>query len=185
MTYGLNGVGMEKHALFAADSTYLLDRHNGADLVIAEHDAYKNGIVADRVADLLRSDPAIFIDREICDLIAVLFKILTGMKNCMVLNGRSYDMFTLLLIPVGDTLERHVVSFCTAAGEDNLVILSVKCGCDLMPCVLDGLMSFLTEVVKARWIAVHVGQIGHHSIQDFLMQRGSRGIIHIDSFHQN
>ena len=58
-------------------------------------------------------------------------------------------MITLAMILFSNALESHIVGFGTAACEDYLVILSIERGSDLMPCILNGLMSFLPEIVQA------------------------------------
>ena len=67
----------------------------------------------------------------------------------MMLDRRGDDMLTLALILFGNALESHIVGFGTAACEDYLVILGIERGSDLMPCILNGLMSFLPEIVQA------------------------------------
>ena len=149
MTDGLHRIGVEKNSFFTADSPDLLYGHDGADLVVGKHNADEDGIASDCIADLFSLDHAVFVNGEISDLKTMLFQIFAGMKYRMMLDRRGDDMLTLALILFGNALESHIVGFGTAACEDYLVILGIERGSDLMPCILNGLMSFLPEIMQA------------------------------------
>src|SRR5690606_11666075 len=44
MSHCLNSVGMENDAVLSADFAYLLNRLNGADFVVGDHDCYKGSV---------------------------------------------------------------------------------------------------------------------------------------------
>ena len=92
MTDSLNGIGMEDNALFFTYSTYLGDRLDAADLVVCVHDSYKSRIIADSVSYIFRIYHTLVAYGNVSYLKALLFEILAGMENCMVLENRSNDV---------------------------------------------------------------------------------------------
>ena len=88
----LNSIGVEDHFLFLADSGNFLDRLDRTDLVVCVHDSYKSRIIADSVSYIFRIYQTLVAYGNVSYLKALLFEILAGMENCMVLENRSNDV---------------------------------------------------------------------------------------------
>ena len=123
----LNGVGMEPDFVFAAQRADLLDGLNGADFVVGVHDGDKPGVRANRRFDILYADNAVFVNGNICDLKALLFKGGAAVKHRMVLKRGGDDvLFAALCHGCGSALDCPVVGFRAAGGEINLVRLCAE-----------------------------------------------------------
>ena len=66
-------------------------------------------------------DQPVALHRQISDAIAVLFQLLAGIENRFVLGGRSDDVVAFFGIHLGHALDRQVVGFGGAAGEDDFL----------------------------------------------------------------
>ena len=101
----------------------LCDRLDRTDLIICKHNTDQYRIGTDCFLNLLRCYETIFIHIKICDLITVLFQILAGMQDRMMLDLGCNDMFSFGLICLGNAFQHPVVRLTAATGKINL------CGC--------------------------------------------------------
>ena len=87
----------------------LSDRLNGTDLIIGKHNTDQDRIRTDRFLNLLRCDKTILIHIKVCDLITMLFQILAGMQDRMMLDLGCDDMLPFGLVCLGNALQHPVV----------------------------------------------------------------------------
>ncbi len=72
LAHALGRIAVKQDALFFCDLSNLLDRVDRPDFVIGEHDGDEDGLVGDRVPDVLRLHHAELVDRQVGDLHAAL-----------------------------------------------------------------------------------------------------------------
>ncbi len=117
---GLHGVGVEEHIALPADGADLGHGLDGPDLVVGVHDRDQDGLVGDRLADIVRVDEAVGVDGQIGNLDASLLEELGGVQHRVVLDGGGDDVVALLLAGKADPKQGLVVGLGSAAGEDDL-----------------------------------------------------------------
>ena len=61
--------------------TDLLNRLDGADLIVGMHDGHENSIVRDGSLKVIQRDEAFRVDREIRDTVPTPLKLLTRLQN--------------------------------------------------------------------------------------------------------
>ena len=89
----LDGVGVEKDAIFGAKRTNLGHRLDGAQFVVGGHNAHQHRIRPNCPAHGIRRHTAHAVHREEGNLKPVIIrKIFTGMKHSVMFNGRGDDM---------------------------------------------------------------------------------------------
>ena len=99
-----------------------LERLNRADLVVGEHDRDEDRLVSDRALDVRRVDATVATDRQVRHAEAVLLEALARVENRLVLRDGGDDVVALVLVELGDALEREVVRLRRAGGEDDLLL---------------------------------------------------------------
>jgi hypothetical protein len=107
----LHRVAVEDDAVLLADLGDFPDRLDDADLVVGGHDGDQDRLVADRAAQVVEADPAVFLDRQIRHAIAVFLEALARVDHRLVLGDARDDVVALLAIHLGDALDRKVVAF--------------------------------------------------------------------------
>src|SRR5579872_1979100 len=117
---GLSGVSVEDHSALA---TKLADLRNGlenANLVIREHDRHQDCLVIHGALQIVEVNETVLLHRHVGDAVAILFQALAGVEHGLVLGDRSDDVIALLAVHFGNALDRKVVAFSRAGGEDDL-----------------------------------------------------------------
>src|SRR5262249_52574603 len=117
----LNGIGMKEHTAFLRDRADLRDRLDDANLVVGGHDRDEDGLVGDRVANVVDVYQSVFLDREIGYSTALFLEPLAGVDHRLVLGHTGDDVVTFLAIHVDHAFDGEVVRFRGAAGKDDLL----------------------------------------------------------------
>ena len=125
----LHRVAVEEDALPLHHRADLGDGLDGSDLVVREHDGNQDGLVGDRVADLLRGHPAVLVDLEVGDLEALALEPLAGVQDRLVLGPGGDDVVALLLVELGHSLDGEVVRLGGAGAEDDLLLVASRAFC--------------------------------------------------------
>ena len=108
----------------------------------------EDGLVGDRLLHVVRVDPPVLADAEVGDLEALLLEALAGVEDGLVLDHRRDDVVPLLLVELGDPLDREVVALGRARGEDDLLlVLRADELRDPLARVVDGLFRLPAEDV--------------------------------------
>ena len=113
----LHRVHVEEDALFLGDLSDFRDGLNDADFVVGVHDRDQNRFRRDGAAQIVEIDAAVFVHRQIGDLVAVLLEALAGVENRLVLGHLRDDVVALLAVHLRDALDSEVVRLGGAAGE--------------------------------------------------------------------
>ena len=176
--HGLDGVGVEEHALFMAELGDLPDGLNGADFVVHHHHAHQGGVVGDCGGHVGKAHHAVFMDIEIRHGEALLFQRLHGVEHGVVLKGRGDEV----LLPFLGAKQcagqkRLIVGLAAAAGEGNFRRLGIQALRHVGACLIENLPGALTHGVEAGGVAVVLLQAMEHGLTRRLMDgRGGRVI---------
>ena len=168
----------------------LLERLNGADLVVRRHDGDQCGVLGQLVLQLLQINMAFLVNVQISDAVAFLFERFAGVEHCMMLDLGGDDMLAAL---GGGTVhaaaDREVVRLRAAAGEQDLARCVIVLFVDRHRCVqaladdlarlIDGLLRLAAHAVQRGRIAVVLGQPRLHRVKRDFGQRGRRRVIRI------
>ena len=168
----------------------LLERLNGADLVVRRHDGDQCGVLGQLVLQLLQINMAFLVNVQISDAVAFLFERFAGVEHCMMLDLGGDDMLAAL---GGGTVhkaaDREVVRLRAAAGEQDLarcvIVLfvdrhrCVQALADDLACLIDGLLRLAAHAVQRGRIAVVLGQPRLHRVKRDFGQRGRRRVVRI------
>ena len=168
----------------------LLERLNGADLVVRCHDGDQCGVLGQLVLQLLQINTAFLVNVQIGDAVALLFERFTGVEHCMMLDLRGDDMLAALGgRTVHEAADRKVVRLRAAAGEQDLARCVVVLFVDRHRCVqalgndaarlIDGLLRLAAHTVQRGRIAVMLGQPRLHRVKRDFGQRGRRRVVRI------
>ena len=100
--------------------------------------------------------------------------------------GGDDMLFSLARLLTGDHLQRPVVRFAAAGGDEHLVGAAAQIFRDALPGGGYPLPRLLPEGVEGRGVAVSLGEIGHHFIQRLRRQPRGSGVIRIyKAFHSS
>ena len=102
-----------------------------------------------------------------------------------MLGGRGDDVVALLGVHLGDALDRQIVRFGGAAGEDDLLGGGADQARDLLARLLHRLLGFPAEaVIAAGGIAEDLEEIRLHRLEHARIHRRGRVIVHVNrQFH--
>ncbi len=163
---GLHAIHMEENALFLGDFADFFDGLNDADFVVGVHDGDQNRFRRDGLAQIVEIDAAVFLHRQIGDLVAVFLEALAGIEHGLVLGDLRDDVIALLAVHFGDALDGQVIRLGGAAGEDDLFRRGVDQLGDLGARDLDGLFGGPAEsVVAAGGVAEFLGEVRQHGVK--------------------
>ena len=178
VTYRLDSVGMEQHALFLTNGADLSDGQHRADLIIGVHAGDQAGILTDSIRNLLGGDVVTLGNIQVSHRKALFFQLLQGVQHRMMLKSGGNDVhFILAATQVGGGNDRLVVGFRTAGGEVDLTGLAAQAGSYLTPGIFQGFLGILTGGVQAAGVCVYIFKIsGHGGNGSFAHFRGGRVI---------
>ncbi len=86
-------------------------------------------------------------------------------------------------LPENGSLERVIAGFAAAAGEDNFVGPGAEEVGDLLPRELHGVVSGLTQAMRAGRVAVVVAQVGQHGIEHGRIDGRGSVVVEVDRLH--
>ena len=140
----LHRVGVEKHALFAANPPDGGDGLDGADLVVGKHHRNQRGVRADGCRHLLRGDQPGCVHIQQRDRKALFFELFQRVKYGMMLKCRGNNVFFALSCPQPRSrVKSLVVGFAAAGGEGDLPRFRAETGGDAPSRVLQRLSGLL------------------------------------------
>src|SRR5680860_1388235 len=85
----LHSVGVEKDFCFLGYAPYFSNRLDGAHFVVCLHHGKQDGVRADGFPHVLRIHQAVFVDREPCDLVALLLYVPHRLETSVVFDGAA------------------------------------------------------------------------------------------------
>ena len=165
----LNCVGVERDTLAAAECADLLNRLHGADFVICKHNGNKSGILSYSGLDILKADNAVFVDIQKRYLKALLFKLLEGVQNRMMLKlGGDKVLFSLKCTELCHGDDSLVIRLRTAGGKVYLLGLRADNVGNGLSGFLKSFLCLLRKRIQARGVAVQGGEVRHHCVKSGL-----------------
>mmetsp|Transcript_21919 Transcript_21919/g.36597 ORF Transcript_21919/g.36597 Transcript_21919/m.36597 type:complete len:210 (+) Transcript_21919:1088-1717(+) len=105
----LGRVGVEKHALGAAQLADLFHRLLHADLVVDVHDGHERGVLADGRLELLHTDQAVGLHGQVGDIEALLLQHAARVQHTLMLRLCRDNMFLLALVEPGHAFDGDIV----------------------------------------------------------------------------
>ena len=105
----LRRIGMENHALFAANLAHGRNILNHANFVIHQHDRGQNGIGSDGCSKLVQIHQPIGFYFEIGSLKTLALELTHRVQYRLMLGLDSNNVFALVLIKMGSALDGQVV----------------------------------------------------------------------------
>ena len=183
---GLRGVAVQRHAALAADRGDLGERLDHADLVVGEHDADQRRVVAERVGDLLRVEPAgaraaVLLDVEQRHVVAAAREARQRIEHGLVLGADADEVIAAAARALGDAADGEVVAFGGAAGEDDLRGRGADRRSDRRPRPLDGLARRVAErVADAAGVAVLLREVRQHRLDDARVDARRGVVVEVD-----
>src|SRR5262245_59946883 len=100
---------MEQHAAFARDSADFFNILNDADLVVGGHDRDQNGVVGNRVFQVVQIHEPLVVDRQKRDSESILFQVLAGIEDRLVFGDGRDDVVALLAVHGGDAFDGQII----------------------------------------------------------------------------
>ena len=169
MAGSLNGVRVERDTLAAAECADLGDGLDSADLVICKHNGDKSGILSYCSLDILKADNTVLVDIQQRYLKALLFKLLEGVQNCMMLKlGGDKVLLALKSAELCHGDDSLVIRLRAAGGEVYLLWLCADNVGNGLSGILKSFLCLLSEGIKTRRIAVQGGEVRHHCVKSGL-----------------
>ncbi len=182
----LDRVGVQRNAELRRDVGQFPDRHDRADLVVGPHDGGQRdvvGVAGDRRAERVGVHPSVPVDGQPFDPRAlVLGEPLHGVQDGVVLDGAGEDAGTGRVgVPAGpvQALDREVVGFGAARGEDHLTGARAERGGEGFPRLLDGAPGPPAGGVQRGRVAGD-GQLGGHRLHRLREHRGGGGVVEVN-----
>ena len=173
----LHGVGVEQDPLLLRDRADLGDRLQHADLVVGGHDRDEDRLVGDGGAQLVETDAAVLLHRQIGDARALLLELLARVDDRLVLDHARDDVIALLAVHLRDALDRQVVRFGRAAREDDFLRAGANQIGHLLAGSLHRLLGFPAErVVAAGGVAEVLCEVRRHRLEHPWVD-GRRGVV--------
>ena len=148
----LGGVGVKKHALAAANGGDFLDGKNNARFIIGRHDRDQGGVGPDGLIEQMQVQQAVGINGQEGDLAALLAQEL-GVFNDGGMFDRRGQQVAFARLGQQRALQRRVVAFGPATGEDDFFRLGPEQGGHLLARRLEVFGDLAAEAVGAGGIA--------------------------------
>ena len=101
-----------------------------------------------------------------------------------MLDRRRDHVPATVRVPLRDPLQGEVVALRAARGEDDLLGRHPIEGGYLIPRLVDRLAGSLPEAVDARGVPELFGEIGHHRLEHFRIERCRGGMVEVHHRHQ-
>ena len=178
----LGGIDVEQGPVFThalADGRDVVD---GAQLIVDQHQRHQEGVLAQCLADRLRSDQPIGVGQQISDIDPGILQLPGRIENRLVFDLAGDDMPARLLTSLGYPLEGQVIGFSGTGGPDDLGRLRPHQTGDLLARQLDRTAGLLAKGMGTGGgvaeVAVETQTIDHH-LDDPLIHRGGGGVIKI------
>ncbi len=178
----LHRVRVEQDPVLLCQRADLPERLYRTDLVVRRHDCDQDGIGSDRRLQLIKLYHAARIHVHIRDLISLLLQILAGMQHRVVLDLRSYDMFSFFLAERCRRFDCPVIRLASAGCKINFIVLCTDQLRNTPSRLIHRLHGSSRKGVDAGRVCILFAEIGFHRLKHFLGDPGRRRVIKIDHF---
>src|SRR5207249_11668045 len=124
---------------------------------------------------------AVAIHRQISDVKALALQPATRVEHGSMFRRTGNYMTAVLPLHMGDALESQIIALSGATGEDNLSGIRANQAGNFVASVLDCSFRFPAEnMVTAGGVAVMLGEIGQHRLEDTRIGAGGGVVIQVD-----
>ena len=172
---------MKDDTFLAADRGDFLERKDHAGFVIRPHHRDDRGIRPDRAFDVAGLEMTFLVDLHDRDVAAVFGGRLAIIQDRVVLD-RSRHHMPPVRRHVERGMQRGVVRFRSAARENNFLRLAPEQRRDAFVRDLRCVFDLRAETMRARRIAVALGQERHHFFEHRRVYSGAGIVVEIDDF---
>ena len=181
MSCCLHRIGVERHAVLAADGADFGDRLNGADLVVGVHHTHQTGVRLNGSLHLLRRDASGFVHIQQGDGEALLLQLFQRVQNGVVLKSGRNDVLLSLSCPRPcSRAKRLIVGLAATGGEVDLPCLTAQTVRHVLPCLKQHLSGGLSHMVQAGRIPVELFKARQHGIQSRAAGLGGGGVVGVN-----
>ena len=177
--HGLNRVGVEVGTLRAGDGGGFLHREEDAGLVVGPHERDDGGVVADGGAEVFEVEETGGVDREPGDLETTAGEAVAEVLGRAVLDAAGDDV-AAVAVGLERAVESGVVALAAAAREDEFGGVAIDQRGDLLAGGVERAADAAAEAVGAGGIAVEVGQVGQHRLDDRGIKRRGGVVVEVD-----
>ena len=181
--HGLHGVRVEIDVALARHEADFLEGLDGPELVVRVHHGDEHSVGLDCPLEVGRVHNAVRTGPDVSHAHTALFELAGGVKHRVVLDVRGDDVLRGALRRFDNSKDGGVVGLRAAAGEDDFRGPSVNQVRQFFAGVFDSRLRSLAEPVNRAGVAVVLGEVGLHRLEDFRRQ-GRRGVVvQINSAH--
>ena len=145
---------MEQDSVLFRNPANLCNGLDRADFIVRRHDRDQDRLRPDSRLQLLRADESVLIHIQISHLKTILFQILAGMQNRMMLDLGSNDVIALVPISLRRSLQGPVVRLGSASSKIDLIFLSTQSLRNDLPGLGNGLFTFSAQFIYGRSIPI-------------------------------
>src|SRR5947209_6336167 len=86
---------MEQHAAFAAQLANLVDRLEYARFIVGRHNCDQNGVIGERVFELIKINKTVCLDSQVSHAATVLLQMLAAIENGLVFRNGGNNVVAL------------------------------------------------------------------------------------------
>ena len=144
----LHRIRVEEDIVRPGDLRNFRNRLNGADFVVGKHDRNENRLIGNRLFNVGRVHAAVFVDRQVRHLKAVLLEPAARMQHGVMLDNRGNDMVAFFLMRESRALDGPVIALGTAAGEINFILICADRRGNLLAGVIERLVRLAPVIVN-------------------------------------
>ncbi len=168
--------------LRAAERADLLQRLQHADLVVGGHHRDDGGALVDRRGQRREIDETLGVDRQHADAAAFARHRLDAFEHAFMLGRHGDDVIApQRAVEARGALDREVVGFGRARGEDDLARLGTDQRGDLAASLLHRFRGFAAIGMRRRMrVAELLGEPGQHLLEHAPVDRRRRLVVEID-----
>ena len=183
LAHGLDRVRVKEDAFFLGDGGQLLDGVEVAGLVVGPHDGDDGRVLPDGVPQVVRVQAAAFVNLEVGDLVAVLFRqVLAETEDRRMLHVGGDDV-AFFGLGVQGGADGRVVRLGPAGGENDFGRVAIEQSGHLFPGALEVHAHLPAEAVHGGGVAVELGEVGLDGLENGRVHLGGGVVVHVDGIH--
>ena len=176
---GLHGVGVKKSAFGTGDFGGFFDGKEHAGLVICPHQRDEGGVFAHGIFEIGEVDLTLGIDRQPGDFDSAPGECFAVFNDGAMFDGTGHDVLPVW-IDGKSRGDGGVIRFGAARGKNNFCGRGAEEIGDFFAGDLDGLFNLATERIGAAGVAVKIGEIREHFLDDERIDRSGAVIIEVN-----
>ena len=154
--------------MLMCDLTNLFNRLNRTDFIVGSHNRDQDCFRCNGFLKLIQINKTILIYIQVCDLRSALFlKILTGMKNRMMLDLGCNDMISFVLVCFKCSLQSPVIRLRSTCCKIDFFFLGSDHICNLLSSLGNSSLAVCSKIINSRSISIKLCKIRQHCLHNF------------------